>query len=127
MKGTDNPAHNYHTYTERSGANADGVAEDLDDVEYFNLFTSSPSAGDQTSNPLNLHAVKSTTSFGPTALTQTQVDARVDAKVPRNFRSDADTTGILFLPTGAAYGTEAQITSATKVNGTIYYTLEAGQ
>ena len=57
MKGTDNPAHDYHTYIDRSGADIN-TAEILS-IKYFNLFTSNPSTGDQTSNPLNLHDSKS--------------------------------------------------------------------
>ena len=57
MRGTDNPAHTYHTYIDRNGA--DISEADLLSIKYFNLFTSNPSTGDQTSNPLELHEPKS--------------------------------------------------------------------
>ena len=61
MKGSDNPLHLYHTYIDRSGA--DISEEDLLSITYFNLFTSSPATGDQTSNPLELHENKGTMDF----------------------------------------------------------------
>ena len=57
MKGSDNPAHDYHTYIDRNGA--DISVESLLSIKYFSLFTSSPATDDQTSNPLNLHDSKS--------------------------------------------------------------------
>ena len=59
MKGTDNAMHDYHTYIDRSGADIN-TAEILS-IKYFNLFTSNPATGDQTSNPLQLHDAKSLT------------------------------------------------------------------
>ena len=61
-KGTDNPAHAYHTYLDMSGA--DITTEQILSIKYFNLFTSNPATGDQTSNPLELHDSKSARAFG---------------------------------------------------------------
>ena len=64
VKGTDNPAHIFHTYTESPGTSIDG--EDLRKyAKYFALFTSSPPTNDQTSNALNLHADKELTEIDP--------------------------------------------------------------
>ena len=59
VKSADNPAHTYHTYTERLADEVPSEVSDIESIRYFNLFTASPATGDQTSNPLQLHAVKS--------------------------------------------------------------------
>ena len=58
---------------------------------------------------------------GLQGLAEQEVDNRIDAKVPQQFRNDADTTGQLFQPKCFWKGTEAQYTSATKVEDCIYY------
>ena len=58
---------------------------------------------------------------GLQGLAEQEVDNRIDAKVPQQFRNDADTTGQLFQPKCFWMGTEAQYTSATKVDGCIYF------
>ena len=47
-------------------------------------------------------------------------DARVNAKVPQQFRSDAITTGQFFQPTEFWSGTETQLASVTRKAGGIY-------
>ena len=63
VKGTDNPAHTYHTYTEKTGTSFTTDTADILSIKYFNLFTASPPTGDQTSNPLALHEAKTATEF----------------------------------------------------------------
>ena len=63
-KGTDNPAHTYHTYLSPDG---DGTANllwsDTSDIKYVRFFTANPATDDETSNPLNLHSEKSLADF----------------------------------------------------------------
>ena len=110
-KGPDNPAHDYHTYADRNGA--DISEEDLLGIKYFNLFTSSPATGDQVSNPLQLHDSKST---------------RVFAKIPKgvNYSArSADTTKALKLVAeettpavpGMSVSTPSNITFSIVVRG----------
>ena len=91
MRGTDNPAHAFHTYIDRNGA--DISEEDLLSITYFNLFTSNPPTGDQTSNPLELHDSKSTRIFDPAAASW----ALAGQPSPRtNYSADeADTAKVL--------------------------------
>ena len=62
-KGADNPMHDYHTYLDNTGA--DISTEQILSIKYFNLFTSNPATGDQTSNPLELHDSKSAVERDP--------------------------------------------------------------
>ena len=124
-KGTDNPAHLYHTYIDNAGANIG--TEDILSVKYFNLFRSNPATGDQVSNPLNLHEAKSVVEIDAPGINTAAVDARVDAKVPRQFRSDADVSGQYIQPKFFWFGTAAQLRSATKVNGGFYFTPKTSQ
>ena len=64
-RGTDNPAHIYHTYTEASGEDPSGAGENRSTIQYVNFFTSNPATGDQTSNPLEVHQAKTTRDFDP--------------------------------------------------------------
>ena len=94
MKGPDNPAHNYHTYIDRNGA--DISEEDLLSISYFNLFTSSPATGDQTTNPLELHESKDVEDF--TAVPATWAREGQTAPVGADFSArSADTTKALKL------------------------------
>ena len=46
----------------------------------------------------------------------------IQAKIPQQFRSDANTTGNFFQPKGFWYGTQAQYTAlAVKDPNTLYY------
>ena len=59
---------------------------------------------------------------GAPGLTQTAVDARIDAKVPQQFRTDAGTTGQFFQPLAFWYGTQAQYDAiGVKEANTIYF------
>ena len=58
MLGTGNALQDFHTYTEVAGESVSG--EDRGDIRYVNFFTASPATNDQTSNPLQLHAIKTT-------------------------------------------------------------------
>ena len=64
-KGADNPAHAYHTYIDHTTASVDIDAASRADIRYVNFFTSSPPTGDQSSNPLELHATKELTEIDP--------------------------------------------------------------
>ena len=67
-----------------------------------------------------------TVGVGAGGLSQTQVDARINAKVSRPFRTDADTSGQLFQPTGFWSGTEAQRTAlGSRDANTLYFVPES--
>ena len=50
-----------------------------------------------------------------------EVNARIDAKVPRQFRADADTTGQLFQPSDFWLGTQTQYDAATKTANRVFF------
>ena len=111
----------YHSYLDTDENLTNVNQQNILRVKYIRFFTSRPSATDQVSNPLELHETKSAVKIDSQGLTQTAVDARINTKVPRQFRSDADVAGQLFQPTCFWSGTEAQYTAATKQAGCIYF------
>ena len=110
MKGSDNPAHDYHTYIDRNGA--DISVESLLSIKYFSLFTSSPATDDQTSNPLNLHDSKSA--------------RKLPEGVDFSARS-ADTTKALKLVAEETTPAVAGTTTATASNITFEYFAGSGR
>ena len=64
-KQADNPAHAYHTYLEKTGSDVSVVYSERDDIEYLRFFSANPPAGDNASNPLNLHEAKSVAEIDP--------------------------------------------------------------
>ena len=116
-RGTDNPAHTYHTYTNQRITDLEITLEDINSIEYFNIFTSSPPTGDQNSNPLNLHDSKALAIIDPQGLTQTQVDARIAswARATKVGRIDI-TTSDLCKGSGASQVTATTDGVLTKSN-----------
>ena len=58
---------------------------------------------------------------GLQGLAEQEVDNRIDAKVPQQFRNDATTTGGKFQPSCFWSGTESSYTALTKEAGCIYF------
>ena len=117
MKGPDNPAHNYHTYIDRNGA--DISEEDLLSITYFNLFTSSPATGDQTTNPLELHESKDVEDFTAVPATWARVGQTAPVGVDYSARS-ADTTKSLKLAVEETTPAVPETTTGVFSNITFY-------
>ena len=120
-KQADNPQHNYHTYLINESGDVTGLVNQLQYLYGFGIFTSDPGQNNDTRFAYNMHDAKVATEFNPQGLTQAQVDARVNAKVPQQFRSDADVSGQLFQAKEYFAGTQAQLDAHTRVDGGIYY------
>ena len=55
-------------------------------------------------------------------LNQAQVDSRINSKVPKQFRSDAETAGQLFQPKCFWFGSATQLAAVTKEADCLYFT-----
>ena len=97
MLGVGNALQDFHTYTEVAGESVSG--EDRDDIRYVNFFTASPATNDQTSNPLQLHAIKTTNEIDSpetgativTKLTGLTGQARLPARAVRDLPTGSGT------------------------------------
>ena len=105
VKSADNPAHNYHTYTERLADQVPSDVADIESIRYFNLFTASPATNDQSSNPLQLHSSKGFQSIDPVQsgaeivnqLTSLQAGARLPASAIRDLPSGGGQVNSTFV------------------------------
>ena len=91
-KAADNPSHDYHTYIDPAGSLYAIDQDDILSIQYFSLFTSSPSTGDQTSHALELHDAKKLVEFDPPAASWALRGMAAPTGAGANYEADeADT------------------------------------
>ena len=89
----------YYTYTEDSGesGNVESVGQSWQNVRYFNMFMSNPSAGDQTSNAFNIHEAKSLVEIdAPQFISQRDTPASYSGQAGRFLKVNPEATGLEF-------------------------------